>query len=127
MTIAPMEGRLTLITSEQPETLGKCFSLRDGKLIKETSGHLLRGLYAVQSFQNIEQLRDTLMKVGNDQAITVSLPLETLPQIGQVVSRNLLRQYPGAISRTKEHLNFRAGCPGIMTMYYYPPENAPER
>ena len=113
-------GYLTLVTGQQPNILGKCFTLQDGALHKETAGYLSVGTYSVQSFETAGELAHLLDSVGTDQCITASLPLPTLPQSGRVVAKDLLAQYPGAITRTKADMTFRHGTAGVMALDYDP-------
>ena len=111
-------GYVTLVTGQQPNILGKCFTLRDGALHKETAGYLSIGTYSMQSFENAGELAHLLDSVGTDQCITASLPLPTLPKSGRVVAKHLLAQYPGAITRTKECFDFRYGTAGVLSLDY---------
>ena len=118
-------GYLTVIKGEIPDVLGKVFELKAGVLDKTTAGHLTVGTYSVEPFSNAGDLVALLESVGTDGCITASLPLETLPQSGHVVSRNLLAEhpgrYPGAITRTKADMTFRHGAAGVMALDYDPP------
>ena len=70
-----MNGALTVITSTKPTTLGKCYRLRDGKLVKTVSGEMVTGKYEVREFSNIEDLARLLSSIRTDQAIMASLPV----------------------------------------------------
>jgi hypothetical protein len=69
-------GRLTLITSIKPATLGKHYSLEGGSLKKTTAGELVRGSFEVVTFSNIEELGAILAGVRTNQAIMASLPIK---------------------------------------------------
>lgn len=107
-------GQLTVITSVQPSALGKVFSLKpDGTLQKEVAGHMSIGTYEVREFSTASDVVGVLASVTTSQAITSSLPVTTLPQSGQIVSKRLLPEYPGAIARTKTNFEFRCNAPGL--------------
>jgi hypothetical protein len=114
-------GKLTIFMSEQPDTLGKVFSLKsDDTLQKEVAGHMTRGSYEVVDFTSTADLAALLARVATNQAISASLPLASLPQSGRVVSSKLLAANRGAVTRSKTNFDFRANTPGILTLDYDP-------
>jgi hypothetical protein len=121
-------GQLSVITGARPDVLGKVFTLKDGKLHKETAGPLSVGTYEVRSVSNAGDLISLLSSIGTNQCISSSIPMENLPQSGQLVSRKLKAEYPGAITRTKDDFGFRHGVPGVLALDYDPqPGDIPMR
>lgn len=116
-----LTGALTQFTSEEPSELAKVYSLgNDGSLYKETAGHMVLGRYEVLTFSNVHEFVCVLSKVTTSQAISGSTPVGALLPTGRVVSRKLLASHPGAMTRTKEHFDFRSGVMGVMTLDYDP-------
>lgn len=116
----PLSGKLTLITSTKPATLGKTFKLNsEGKLEKTTAGNMAAGTYEVKPFSNIEDLCSILSAVRTDQAITASIP-RNLSLSGKIVTKGALKRNPTAIARTKEY--FGLFGPGVMILDYDPPD-----
>jgi hypothetical protein len=113
-------GMLTVITGEKPNVLGKVFSLKDGGLNKETAGPLSAGRFEVRTFSNSSEVVNLLMEVGTDQAISASVPSDKFGDSGKVVSKSLLGDNPGAMTRTKADMDFRFGVPGLLTLDYDP-------
>lgn len=114
-------GKLTVITATQPATLGKTFSLdAGGALQKRTAAQMLEGSFEVVEFDGVAALASILAGVGTDHAITASLPVNGA-RSGRIVTRNKLRENPGALARTKEHFGFVSGQPGVMILDYDPP------
>lgn len=114
-------GKLTVITSDQPATLGKVFSLSpDGTLRKETAGHMTVGSYEVREFSTAAEFVSLLSSVTTSQAIMSSLPKLELPQSGALVSSKLQTKYPRAITRSKSNFEFRPNAPGVLTLDYDP-------
>ncbi len=113
-------GKLTVITGELPNILGKVICLKNGTLTKETAGPLCVGTYAVREFSSADELVALLESVDTGQCISSSLPLPTLPQSGRLVAKSLQAEHPGAITRTKADMGFRRGVPGILTLDYDP-------
>lgn len=114
-------GKLTVITGEEPEILGKVFSLKAGKLEKETAGYLNSGWYEIREFSSASDVVDLLQNVSTSQAITSSLPVERFPDTGRVVARKLLADNPDALTRTKVDMRFKSGTPGLLAIDYDPP------
>lgn len=115
-----MNGQLTRITTAKPAHLGKVFSLAaDGRLQKDTAGQMVEGTYAVEGFADVQALADLLGSVGNDQAITASLP-KNGSRAGQLVTRAMQRNHPGALARSKSDFDFAAGTGGVLILDYDP-------
>jgi hypothetical protein len=116
-----MSGRLTVLTSKLPTTLGKKFSLdANGQLVKETSGNLSHGYGTVREFDNATELGAILEGIGTDQAIMASLPRDRITAF-DLVTKSVLEEHPGALSRSKEHFAFPPE-PGIFILDYDPPQ-----
>jgi len=113
-------GKLTLITTKHPATLGKTFKLTASGLKKETAGQMVEGSFEVCDFANIEALAQILASVGNDQAIMASLPVGKRSS-GRLVTKAEKTNHPGALARTKEDFTFPTNQSGVLTVDYDPP------
>jgi hypothetical protein len=114
-------GFVTVITSDQPNTLGKVFSLKpDGTLLKEVAGRMTAGTYEVRAFSTVTEFVSVLSGVTTSQAMMGSLPKPTLPQSGHIASKKLLGQNPDAITRSKSNFKFRGNTSGVLTIDYDP-------
>ena len=117
------QGKLTLITSTQPATLGKTFRLTASGLEKRTAAQMVAGSFEVREFSGVQDLSQILASVGNDQAIMASLPVDGRTS-GQLVTKAEKTNHPGALSRTKECFGFPANQPGVCVVDYDPPSGA---
>lgn len=115
-----MTGKLTLITTTQPATLGKAFRLTAAGLEKRTAGQMMEGSFEVPSFTDVASLADILAGVRNDQAIMASLPVDRRPS-GRLVTKAEKSNHPGALARTKADFSFPANQSGLMVLDYDPP------
>jgi hypothetical protein len=113
-------GKLSLITTSRPATLGKTFRLTASGLEKKTAGQMVEGSFQVLEFSNAEALAQILTSVGNDQAIMASLPADGRAA-GKIVTKAEKPNHPGALSRSKADFNFPANQPGIIALDYDPP------
>lgn len=113
-------GKLTLITTSRPATLGKTFRLTAEGLKKSTAGQLFEGSFQVREFSNAEALAQILASVGNDQAIMASLPAGGSVG-GKIVTKAEKVNFSGALSRTKDDFHFPASLPGVCILDYDPP------
>jgi hypothetical protein len=113
-------GKLTVISTSRPATLGKDFRLTAEGLEKKTAGQMVEGSFQVLEFSNAESLAQILAGVGNDQAIMASLPADGRPA-GKIVTKAEKVNYPGALSRTKDDFHFPASLPGVCILDYDPP------
>ena len=116
-------GKLTLITSTQPATLGKTFRLTASGLEKRTAAQMVAGSFEVRDFANVHDLAALLASVGTDQAIMASLPVDGRTS-GQLVTKAEKTNHPGALSRTKEDFGFPTKQPGLCILDYDPPPGA---
>ena len=116
-------GKLTLITSTQPATLGKTFRLTASGLEKRTAAQMLSGSFEVREFSGVQDLSQILASVGNDQAIMASLPADGRSS-GQLVTKAEKTNHPRALSRTKDCFGFPANQPGVCILDYDPPPGA---
>lgn len=114
------KGKLTAIISTRPQTLGKVFSLTANGLQKETAGEMVSGSFTVAEFATVSNLTAILSNIGTDQAIMASLPV-TGATSGEIVTKAMLPDHPGAVSRTKDHFHFPANQPGLVVLDYDPP------
>jgi hypothetical protein len=116
-------GKVSLITSTMPKTLGKTYRLTANGLKKETAGHLASGLVDVLSFNDIEEFANILKSVCTNQALCASLPASNSAKI--VTKKELDRMHGSdAIARTKEHFTFPFDQRGVMILDYDPPTDA---
>lgn len=113
-------GRVTLITSERPATLGKTYAAEGGKLTKTTAGQLVSGMYEVRRFSDAQSFAVLLASVTTSQALTTSLPANGSGS-GRLVSKAMLAANPGAVARTKADFGFFEGQRGVLTLDYDPP------
>lgn len=113
-------GKLTLITTSRPATLGKTFRLTATGLEKKTAGQMVEGSFQVLEFSNAERLAQILASVGNDQAIMASLPKDSRAA-GKIVTKAEKPNHPGALSRTKGDFLLPASLPGVSILDYDPP------
>lgn len=116
-----MIGKLTLFTSTKPATLGKTFRLGVNGVEKTTAGEMVQGRADVQTFANVEDLARLLTRVRTDQAITTSVPINGV-ESAPIVTKAMLPDHPGALTRSKDHFHFPANQPGVFTLDYDPPE-----
>lgn len=116
-------GKLTLISTKQPATLGKTFRLTAGGLKKSTAGQMVEGSFEVRDFADVQSLAQTLGNVGTDQAIMASMPSDSRAS-GQLVTKAEKANHPGALARTKEDFCFPANQPGLIVLDYDPPAGA---
>lgn len=113
-------GKLTLITTQRPATLGKTFRLTADGLKKETAGQMLEGSFQVREFADVSALAEILAGVRNDQALMASMPSDGR-EWGRLVTKTEKANHPGALARTKEDFHFPANQPGLMVVDYDPP------
>ena len=112
-------GTITVLTSEQPKTLGKVFEMTADGLKKSTSGEMTRATFEVVRFDGIEALAAILTSCSTSQAITTSLPRNG-SQSGLIVTRCAKSDNPCAIARTKADFGFPEGAAGVMILDYDP-------
>jgi hypothetical protein len=115
-----MKPSITIITSTNPEHLGKIYSLKDGVLHKETAGFMVAGDYDTVEVDNIHGLAALLEVIGTNQAISNSLVKKGLPLTGMVASKKMLPQTPKAVARTKENFTLDHSVHGVLTLDYDP-------
>lgn len=113
-------GKLTLISTRLPATLGKTFRLTAVGLEKRTAGQMVEGSFQTCEFEDVEALAEILEDVGTDQAIMSSLPKDGRPR-GEIVTKADKTLHPGALTRTKEDFCFPPDQPGISILDYDPP------
>lgn len=113
-------GKLTLISTRLPATLGKTFRLTAVGLEKRTAGQMVEGSFQTCEFTDVKALAQILECVGTDQAIMSSLPKDGRPR-GEIVTKADKTIRPEALTRTKEDFCFPADQPGICILDYDPP------
>lgn len=117
-----MIGALTRITATRPTMLGKTYRLGSGALQKDTAGQLVEGRYSIEEFDGVQALGELLASIGNDQAITASVP-KNGSAAGQIVTKDEKRNHPGALARSKDDFGFAEGRGGVLVLDYDPPAN----
>jgi hypothetical protein len=115
-----VNGKLTLITTSRPATLGKTFRLTAAGLEKNTAGQMVEGSFQVLEFSDVQSLAQILASVGNDQAIMASLPAGGSVG-GKIVTKAEKPNHPGALSRTKDCFGFASNQAGLCILDYDPP------
>ena len=113
-------GKLTLITTSRPATLGKVFRLTPTGLEKKTAGQMVESSFQVLEFTSAESLGQILANVGNDQAIMASLPADGRAA-GKIVTKAEKPNHPGALSRTKDCFWFASNQASLCILDYDPP------
>lgn len=113
-------GKLTVITSTKPTTLGKTYKITANGVEKKTAGQMMMGFFEVRGFADAEALAAILVTIRTDQAIIASLPI-TVDVQGRIVTKAEKAKNPGALSRTKDDFHFPAAQPGVVILDYDPP------
>ena len=112
-------GKISLITSTQPASLGKSFALKGGALQKETAGAMSAGSVQVLEFADVHTLSSILQAVQHDQCLSSSVPKGALIT-ASIVTKAKVAAVTGSISRTKDCFEFPAGQRGVITIDYDP-------
>lgn len=106
--------QITLITkSDVPPLLSKRISLdADGRLNSDGSGCLMSAGSAVRVFaETAGALAQIIAECRHDQAIALGALKEDLPDSVAVTIPSRLAKHPGAITRSRSYINYRAGVP----------------
>jgi hypothetical protein len=112
-------GKLTVVTTTKPATLGKTYKLTASGIEKTTAGQMVEGSYQVRDFTDAHSLAELLAGIGTDQALVASLP-KSETGAGGIVTKAAKANHPGALSRTKGDFAFPAGQPGVLILDYDP-------
>ena len=112
---------LTLITSENPDILGKYYALtRSGRLEKEIFGFLTSGTAEVGGVSDLTEFADLLGQIGDNQALTYGIPQTSPIALTTQAEWERKGKPDDEIPRTNETFSWFEG-PGIMMI-----DNDPE-
>lgn len=116
------EGLVTIISSENPSTLGKTYSLAtDGTLTKTTAGQMVAGAFEVRAFSSAEDLATLLSGITTAQALCSSVPVNG-QRSGSIATKATATTRTDAITRTKAEWQF-AAAPGLLVLDYDAPQS----
>lgn len=101
-----MTGRLTVVTTERPASLGKTYRLTAAGMKKKTAGQMVEGTFEVQEFSDVQSLAQVLASIGADQAIMASLPKDGSIS-GRLVTKAERVNHPGGTFKDERLLRVR--------------------
>lgn len=122
--VVPLAAKLTVFTSQAPETITKVYTLIDGELSQVEGEHMREGMAHTVEVKSAAQLASLLQTLGHNQALSYGLTgRESIKTFSE--NEYLKRGAPaGAITRTKDNMNWSNGA-GLMLLDYDPRDGAP--
>lgn len=106
--------------------LAKVMSLNEGKLKKEAAAQMVSGSFQTLTLDTSAGAGPRLVAMLSEwnptQALSPSLNLGA--DSGEVVTKAMLSNHPGAVARDVKHFGFRADVGGLLVLDYDPPKGA---
>jgi hypothetical protein len=101
--------------------LTKAIRLEGAEIVKDSSQCMMSsGSVRTGTISNLAEFKDTLARLGENEAIALGGAEGAGSTSIRVVTKALEAETEGAISRSKEHIQFKAGADALMLLDYDP-------
>src|SRR5262245_40051630 len=109
-----MSPEITLITKHDADPLmsKRIFLAEGGKVRSDGSQCLMvQGTATRATAETASELAEHIVACGSDQAIALGALKAGLPDLVTITTERKLKDLPGAISRSRQFINYRPGTP----------------